>query len=429
MPFLPPVHAAPVLAAAAVLGLPAAAPAASFGAPQPTNLPALGQTAVALGDDGGVAVAVRSSEGSGDAFRLRLEVAAGTLAGGLERPQTLATAPGGAIRELQAARPAGGALVAWAQVGAGPGGAERLRYAARPEGASRFAPARTLAPVASATGSQLRLAAGPDGTALAVWRDRGRLLSATAREGRFGAPRLLTGEGSFPSVASAGPGRWVVAWTRGAQRRRTGLVAVLDGRRTVRRALGPVLASAFVPGVRVAAAPDGTAFVTGLRRVGRERYRGRAFLRQVAPTLGPAEPIGTGRRTRLPSVAAGPGGGAVAAFLGIPQGGRFAALLGAVRPAGGPLGPVGILSREEVYDSPRATWTADGPLVGWIAGRRAPRFVVRVTAPTGTERTPATTLGEAGRPEGLQLAGSRAGAVAVWPGTEGGLVIAAAPAG
>jgi hypothetical protein len=283
--------------------------------------------------------------------------------------------------------------------------------------------------VASVTGSQLRVAAGPDGTAFAVWRDRGRLLSATARLGRFGAPRVLTRDGAFPSVASAGAGRWVVAWARGPQRRRVGVVAELRGSRIARRELGPVVASAFVPGLRVHAAPDGTALVAGLRRVAGERYRGRAFVRRVAPTLGRAEWLGEARRTRLPSIAAGPGGRAVVAFLGVPEGARFAALLGAVRPAGGPLGPVGVLSREEAYAQPRATWAADGPLVGWISGRRSPRWVVRVTAPAQDGRRPATTLGEAGAPQGLELAGSRAGALAVWPGPDGRLVTAAAPAG
>ncbi len=62
--------------------------------------------------------------------------------------------------------------------------------------------------------------------------------------------------------------------------------------------------------------------------------------------------------------------------------------------------------------------------MGWIAGHRTPRFVVRVAgAPE------CTTLGEAGVPQGLMLAGSRAGALAVWPGTEGRLVLAAAAAG
>jgi hypothetical protein len=46
--------------------------------------------------------------------------------------------------------------------------------------------------------------------------------------------------------------------------------------------------------------------------------------------------------------------------------------------------------------------------------------VVRVTAPAQDGRRPATTLGEAGAPQGLELAGSRAGALAVWPGRTGG---------
>jgi hypothetical protein len=141
-------------------------------------------------------------------------VAAGTLSGGLGPAQTLVTAPGGAVRDLQAAA-AGGSLVAWAESGPGRDGAQRLRYAARGVDAPRFGGVRTLARVASATGSQLRVAAGPDGTALAVWRDRGRLLSATARRGRFGAPCLLTRDGVFPAspppapAAGSSPGRAV----------------------------------------------------------------------------------------------------------------------------------------------------------------------------------------------------------------------------
>jgi len=420
--------AAPLLAAAAVVGLPAGAPASSFTPPRSTDLPGNGQTAVAVASDGGTAVAVRSFEGEGDRFRLRLRAAAGTLAGGLGPARTLLTTRAGSVRELQVvAAGGGGALVAWAQADGRPGGGERLRYAVRGAGEERFGRARTLAPVASATASNLRVAAGPGGTMLAVWREHGRLLWATARLGRFGSARLLTRDGVFPSVTSAGAGRWVVAWARGPQRRRIGVVAVLDGARTVRRGLGPVIASAFVPGLRVVGAPDGTALVAGLRRVARERYRGRPCLRQVAPALGREEPIGEARRTRVPVLAAGPGGRAVVAFLGVPEGARFATLLGALRPAGGPMAPVEVLSREEILEQPRVAWAAGQSLVGWIASRRARRFVVRVTVSGGAGRGPATTLGEAGAPR-LQLAGSPAGALAAWPGPDGRLVVAAAPA-